>query len=39
MPGTKPLAGEVTGPRGDYTTGILLNGHLVKMPSKYLYLQ
>lgn len=38
MPGTKPMTGKVLGPRGEYITGVLLNGHLIKMPSTYLYL-
>lgn len=36
MPGTKPMTGKVLGPRGEYITGVLLNGHPGKMPSTYL---
>lgn len=38
MPSEKAMASEVTGARGKPTVTVLLNGHVIKLPSKYLYL-
>lgn len=34
----QPVAGEVTGPRKEYITDVLLNGHITELPLKCLCL-